>query len=105
LNPQELAPARLFYERRIDSFEALVKEAASMDADAGLRVLCRHNGQNCYAFVTRFGSRYTVMVYERKAGKREVLGRRLAVEDLEGIKELEHRLREFLPGRVRAFAY
>lgn len=95
----------MFYERRIDSFAALVQEATSMDADAGLRVLFRYNGQSCYAFVTRFGGQYTIMIYKRRAGRREELGRRLAVEELEGIKELESRLRELLPEKVRAFAY
>jgi hypothetical protein len=45
------------------------------------------------------------MVYKRRAGNPDELGRRLAVEELKGIRELESWLREFLPGRVRAFAY
>jgi hypothetical protein len=105
LNPGEKANHDLFYERSIGSFEALMLEAASLDADAGLRVIGRYNGLSCYAFVTRFGDHYTVMIYRRNPGRPGRVGARLAAEELEGINELRSILRRVVPGRVRAFAY
>jgi len=95
----------LFYERRIGGLAALVREAETMDSDAGIRVAGRFAGRRCYAFVTRFGSRYTVMVYERKAGSEGGLGRRLASEELESVEGLKVLFRKIAPGRIEAFAY
>jgi hypothetical protein len=95
----------LVYERRIDSFKGLVDEAATMDADAGLRILATVDRRPSYIFVTRFGKRYTIMVYERKAGKAGGVGRRLAAEELPDIRQLKFRLSTLIPGRVSAFAY
>lgn len=95
----------MFYERRIGSLAALVSEAETMDADAGIRIVGRFTGHGCYAFVTRFGNKYTVMVYEKNAGRRDGLGRRLASEELEGVEELEAFLRRIASKRLEAFAY
>lgn len=94
----------MFYERRIGSLAAVVKEAETMDADAGIRMSGRYAGRRCYAFVSRFGDRFMVMVYERRDGRRGVLGRRLASEDVEseGLKVL---LGKIASGKVEAFAY
>ncbi len=96
---------RLLYERKIDSFGALIDEASTMDADAGLRIAFKDDGHDRFAFVTLFGSKYVVMVYEKKGGRDERLGRRLLVEELDGIRQLEDFLRDLLPEKVRAFAY
>jgi len=95
----------LLYERSINSFAALVEEATSMDADAGLRVPGRYNGRNCYAFVTKFGNHYSVMIFSRVSGRLGGLGPRLAAEELTGIEELKSLLKRVIPSRVRAFAY
>jgi hypothetical protein len=95
----------LLYERRIDTFEALILEAASMDADAGLRIVGKYNGLNCYAFVTRFGDRYTVMIYRRNSGRSGGVGAKLDAKELEGIDKLKPVLKKVVTGRVRAFAY
>ena len=95
----------MFYERRIGSLAALVREAETMDADAGIRMAGRLAGRRCYAFVSRFGHRYTVMVYEKKARDGHGLGRRLASEELEGITGLEAFLRKIVSGKLEAFAY
>jgi len=95
----------LFYERRLGSLAAVLKEAETMDADAGIRIAGRFAGCSCYAFVTRFGSRYTVMVYERRPGRGGRLGRRLASEELEGAGGLKALLHEIASGRLEAFAY
>jgi hypothetical protein len=92
----------LFYERAIGTFGELVNEAATMDADAGLRILGRYNGRPCFAFVTRFGSRYTVIICSRlRAGP----GRPLASEEANGVEELKSVLKKVVHGRVSAFAY
>ena len=95
----------MLYERKVDSFGALIDEASSMDADAGLRVAFRNDGKGCFAFVTRAGSRYVVMVYQAKTSRPERLGKRLVTEELEGVRQLEEFLRDLLPEKVRAYAY
>ncbi len=95
----------MFYERRIGSLAAVVKEARTMDADAGIRIAGTYAGRKCYAFVTRFGARYTVMVYEKKAGRKDGLGRRLASQELGGPEGLMMFLREVVSRKVEAFAY
>ncbi len=95
----------MLYERKIESFDAIIDEASTMDADAGLRIVFRNDGSDCFAFVTRFGNKYVVMVYERKGGKEERLGKRVLAEELEGVRQLEDFLRDLLPVKVRAFAY
>ena len=95
----------MLYERRLDSFSALTEEAKNMDADAGLRVLGRYNGRGCYVFVTRFGQTYTAMVYESLSDRRRSVGRRLAVMEPLGIKELQSLQRKLTPGQVIGFSY
>jgi hypothetical protein len=95
----------MFYERRIGSLAAVVKEAETMDADAGIRMPGVYAGRRCYAFVSRFGSRYTVMVYEKKGGRKDGLGRRLASQELDGPEALRTFLRNVVSGKVEAFAY
>jgi hypothetical protein len=97
--------ARLFYERRIGSLAAVVKEAETMDADAGIRMSGRYAGRRCYAFVSKFGPRYTVMVYAKKGGSKDGLGRMLASEELEGTEGLKAFLRKIVSRKVEAFAY
>ena len=95
----------MFYERRIGSLAAVIKEAKTMDADAGIRMSGKYAGRRCYAFVSRFGPRYTVMVYEKQRGRRSGLGRRLASEEVEGTAGLKAALRKVASGKVEAFAY
>lgn len=94
----------MFYERRMGSLAAVAREAESMDADAGIRVSGRYAGRRCYAFVSRFGPRYTVMLYERGGSGKE-LGKRLASEELESPEALKAFLRKIVSGKVEAFAY
>jgi hypothetical protein len=94
----------LLYERKIDSFRALIVEARNMDADAGLRILGTYDGRSSYVFVTRFGPTYTAMVYEKLPGARAV-GRRLEVMERLELKDLESLLKKLVPGRITAFSY
>lgn len=95
----------MFYERRIRSLGGVEREAETMDEDAGIRMSGRYGGRSCYAFVSRFGREYTVMVYEKKGGRGDGLGKRLATETLENTKELKEFLRKVAAGKVEAFAY
>lgn len=95
----------MFYERRIESLSGIIKEARTMDADAGIRISGRYGGRRCYAFVTRFGRRYTVMVYARKAGAKDGVGPRLDSEEMEGPEKLRPFLKRIVSDRVEAFAY
>jgi hypothetical protein len=95
----------LLYERRIGSLAAVVKEAETMDADAGIRMSGLYAGRRCYAFVSRFGPRYTVMVYEKRGGRRDGLGKRLESQELDGPEALMAFLRKIISGKVEAFAY
>ena len=95
----------MFYERKIGSLKEILDEAATMDADAGLRVLGTYEVKGCFAFITRFGGEYTVMVYERRPGKAQRPGRRLAVEELGDVDELKSLLKKVVPPKVTAFAY
>jgi len=95
----------MLYEKKVGSFARLLKEAAVMDADAGIRVLGRYLGRKCIVFVTRFGRRYNVMVYEAGRGRKPAPGRRLAFEEIEGIEGLRLFLRKFAQSRVEAYVY
>jgi hypothetical protein len=95
----------LFYERRIGSLAAVVKEAETMDADAGIRMSGRFAGRRCYVFVSKMGPRYTVMVYERKSGRRGGLGKRLASEEVESTERLRVFLRNIISRKVEAFVF
>ena len=94
----------MLYERKLDSFRALIDEARDMDADAGLRVLASYDVRSSYVFVTRFGQTYTAMVYEKLPGTRSV-GRRLAVMERLELKDLESLLKKLVPGSITAFSY
>ena len=95
----------MLYERRIGSLAGVVKEAETMDADAGIRMSGVYAGLRCYAFVSRFGPRYTVMVYEKKSGHQGGLGKMLASQELDGPEALKTFLRNVVSGKVEAFAY
>ncbi len=84
---------------------ALMKEAGVMDADSGIRLVGRYSGRRCYAFVTRFGSRYTVMIYGIRRGKGGRPGRRLESEEVEGLEGLRMLLKRVVGRRVEAYAY
>ncbi|MDV3244697.1 MAG: hypothetical protein LYZ66_05950 [Nitrososphaerales archaeon] len=94
-----------FYERKIASFGALIREAGVMDADSGIRLVGRYSGRRCYAFVTRFGSRYTVMIYGIQRRKGGPPGRRLESEEAEGLEGLRTLLKRLVSRRVEAYAY
>ena len=95
---------RMFFEKRVSSFGALMREASALDSDAGIRLKGRYGGHACYCFVTRFGNVFTAMIYARKAG-RVSPGRLLASVQLENVEQLERLLREVTSSGVDVYVY
>jgi len=94
----------LFYEKEVTSFDDLVKAVRVLDEDSGVRLIGERGGRKCLVFVTRFGERYTMMTYT-VAGKTGAPGRRLGVEEFDGVHAVADALRAVTPGRLRAYVY
>ncbi|GEM_PF-440674 len=95
----------LFYEKRVRSFAGLMREARRLDSDAGIRVVGSYLGRRCFAFVTRFVGRYTVMVYERTGRKAPAVGKRVLSREFESPEELEGFLQRVTERGVDAYVY
>ena len=95
----------MFYEKRVTSFRALMKEVSSMDSDAGIRLAGRYGKHLCYCFVTRFGTVFIAMMYARSAGKKRSPGKLLASVELKSPEQLRRLLREVAGSRVSAYVY
>jgi hypothetical protein len=94
----------MFYEKRVTSLRALMREVSTMDSDAGIRVIGRYGGRRCYCFITRFGSVFTAMIYARSPGK-EAPGSLLSSLELKGAAQLKRFLQEIVDPDVLAFVY
>ena len=95
----------MFYEKRVTSFRALMKEVRVMDSDAGIRLVGEYGGHACYCFVTRFGELFTAMIYTRPGGKKGAPGRMLASVELKSVEQLRKLLREISGSGVNAYVY
>ena len=96
--------SEMFYEKRVKSLRGLMREISAMDADAGIRVVGRYGGHNCYCFLTRFGDVYTALIYSRSA-RRRAPGRLLSSLELKSPQKLRELLLDITGRRVIAFAY
>lgn len=94
----------MFYEKEVTSLDELVKAVKVLDEDSGIRLIGEINGRKCLVFVTRFGKTFTMMTYSvvRKTG---APGRRLGVEEFNGVDAVTAALRGAVPGRVHAYVY
>jgi hypothetical protein len=92
------------YEREVTSFSGLMKEARVLDEDSGIRLSGTLRGQRCLVFVTRFGPRYTMMVYSLKAGT-GTPDKRLETIGIDTPAALAKALRPVVGARVRAYIY
>ena len=94
----------LFYEKRVTSFDDLVKAIRVLDEDSGVRLIGERDGKKCLVFVTRFGEGFTMMTYSvvKKTG---APGRRLSVVEFDGVDAVAAALRTAAPGRIRAYVY
>ena len=95
----------MFYEKRMRSFAGLKREVRRLDSDAGIRVAGSYLRRHCFAFVTRFVGRYTVMVYERKGRKAPAVGKRILSREFESPEELEEFLQRITQKGVDAYVY
>ena len=92
------------YEREVFSFSGLMKETRVLDEDSGIRLVGTFGGAKCLVFVTRFGPRYTMMVYsvKRTDGTPE---KRLETIELDTPEALAAALRRVAGARIRAYIY
>jgi len=95
----------MFYEKRVRSLAGLKKEVRTLDADAGVRIVGSYLKSPCFAFVTRFAGRYTVMVYERRGGRYPAVGENLISREFESLGELYGFLSEITTTKVDAYVY
>jgi hypothetical protein len=59
----------------------------------------------CFAFVTRFIGRYTVMIHERTGSRAPAAGKRVLSREFESPEELEEFLRGIAQKRIDAYVY
>lgn len=99
------ADAALVYEKQLRSLSAIRRELRSLDGDAGVRIAGGYEGVGCLAFVTRFGTVYTVMVYSVKGKRGGVPQERLATREYTSLEEVVTFLKSISGPRVDACAY
>ena len=94
----------LFYEKRVTSFDDLVKAIRVLDEDSGVRLIGERDGKKCLVFVTRFGEGFTMMTYSvvKKTG---APGERLGVVEFDGVDAVAAALQSASRGPVRAYVY
>ncbi len=95
----------MFYERRVRSFDKLMSELRRLDSDSGVRVVGSYLKRPCFAFLTRSGGVYMVMIYERKAGKAPALGARILSREFKSVDDLGGFLRQVARKEVDAYVY
>ena len=93
----------MLYEREVNSFPELMKALRALDQDAGVRLNGRSGGERILLFLTRFGSRYTLMTYG--LGRTGAPARRLQTMEFDDVEALWQTLKGLVPGRLRAWVY
>lgn len=95
----------LFYEKRIQSFDKLMREIRHLDSDSGVRVVGTYLDRDCFAFLTRSAGTYTVMIYQRRGRRKPVVGARILSRDFASVDELRRFLEQIMKGEVDAYVY
>ena len=95
----------LFYEKRIRSFNNLMLELRRLDSDSGVRIIGSYQKRKCFAFVTRSGGVYTVMIYERKGRKAPALGARILSKEINSVDDLREFLGQIGQKEMDAYVY
>ena len=95
----------LFYEKRIRSFNNLMSELRRLDYDSGVRIIGSFHKRKCFAFVTRSGDVYTVMIYERKGRKTPALGARILSREVKSVDHLREFLEQIGQEEMEAYVY
>lgn len=93
----------MFYEREVSSPAGLMRGLRALDQDAGVRLQGRMGGKRFLFFVTRFGPKYTLMVYTM--GRDGSPGRKVWTSEFDDVEALGRALKERVPGRLRAWFY
>jgi hypothetical protein len=94
----------MVYEREVISFQGLMREVHALDEDSGIRLAGIRGGRECLVFVTRFGSKYTIMAYSMKKGSGEP-DKRLETVEVGSPAALGKVIRGVVGKRVRAYVY
>ena len=94
----------MLYEKKVTSFDDLMKAVRALDEDSGVRLVGERQGRKCLVFLTRFGRRYTLMTYGVKA-KTGTPGKRLEAVEVDGIEAVTEAIRRVAPRRIRAYVY
>ncbi len=81
------------------------RELRLLDGDAGVRIEGVYEGKKCFAFVTRFGGTYPVMVFSAKGGRNNAPGRKLATAEFKDTADVMEFLRPVAVPKVDAYAY
>jgi hypothetical protein len=95
----------LFYEKRIRSFNNLMSELRRLDSDSGVRIVGAYQKRKCFAFITRSGGVYTVMIYERKGNKKPALGARILSKEINSVDDLRQFLGNIGEKEIDAYVY
>ncbi len=95
----------LSYEKRVRSFNNLMSELRRLDSDSGVRVVGSYHKRKCFAFVTRAGGVYTVMIYERKGSKTPALGARILSKEIKSVDNLRKLLEHIGQKEMDAYLY
>src|SRR2546428_14191540 len=94
-----------FYEKRLRSFDSLMSELRRHDAVSGVRVVGSSFKTECFAFLTRSGGVYTVMIYESKDRRATALGARILSREFKSVDYLVRFLRQIARKEVKAYVY
>ena len=94
----------MLYEQRLKSFPELVRRLRSLDQDAGIRLVGRSGGRTVLVFVTRFGSKYTMMSYTVRPRTGTPV-RMLDAREFDSPERVGAVLRTLVRGRLQAWLY
>jgi hypothetical protein len=96
----------LIYEKKLGSFQEIVRELSILDLDAGIRAVGKYKAKKCYVFVTRSANGFTSLVYSIKSSKKESLpDKRLLAKEFPDLKGTEEFLAQLVTKPVKASAY
>ena len=82
-----------------------MSELRRLDSDSGVRIVGSYQKRNCFAFVTRSGGVYVVMIYERKGSKAPVLGARILSKEINSVDDLREFLGQIGQKEMDAYVY
>ncbi len=95
----------MFYEKKLASFNAFVKEAQIMDMDSGIRVHARYKGKKVFVFVSKSTDHYAIVVYSLKRhGKSDFPGKQIMIREV-NFEDLKTMIADMATKPISAFSY